>query len=234
MSSAEGKALINVNEEVNEPDFVDAVAAIKKWQDFPASVIQHHGAACCRIAREWIFSIDYTQLNGEDSLTGPRWLRQKFKWGASKWPIHWCEAVAEKTLDCGALAAIANEIFQAREARSYPAQFIQQYTEDSARHWYKKWDGDEDSVHWIKDDLIYHEGCAVVARNNEIKVWDPTASWWMNPKQFGGYGGVLALRIFASGSESSNAFNWGAQRILPNRWQRIERAHGDFALAAAK
>ncbi len=77
------------------------------------------------------------------------------------------------------------------------------------------------------DELIYHEGCAVVVRDREIKLWDPTASWWVNPKQFGGYGAVLLARIFDTGA--SDHFKWGAHTIRPNRWEKIERARGEFA-----
>lgn len=225
MSLAEGKEVI----EVNETDFIDTTAAIERWQHFPASVILHHGKRCCQIAREWVFSIDYSQLNGEHTLAGPRWIRQRFQWGPSNWPISWCEAVEQKTLDCGALAAVANEGFTARGVPSYPTQLIQQYDENATHHWQRKWGADEASVHWIKEDLIYHEGCAVVSRDNEIKVWDPTASWWVNPKQFGGYGGLILIRVFAPQTESSSIFNWGSHTIVANRWQKIERAQGDFA-----
>ncbi|HEX8456298.1 MAG TPA: hypothetical protein VF656_03170 [Pyrinomonadaceae bacterium] len=228
MSLAEDKELI----EVNETDFVDTRAAIEKWRDFPHSTILHHGRLCCRIAREWIFSTDYTQLNGEHPLTGPRWIRQKWTWGPSSWPISWCEAVERKTLDCGALAALAQEVYTARGVTSYPAQFIQQYSEDSVLHWQKKWNGEEVSTHWINEDLIYHEGCAVVAGNGEIKLWDASAGWWVNPKQFGGYGGLLVLRICAPPSVAG-AFAWGTHRVVPNQWQKIERARGDFNPAPA-
>ncbi|HEV2915347.1 MAG TPA: hypothetical protein VGX92_18855 [Pyrinomonadaceae bacterium] len=224
MFSAGDKEVI----EVNESDFVDTAAAIEKWQHFPSSVILHHGKRCCRIAREWIFSMDYSQLSGEDPLAGPRWIRQKYKWGPSTWPISWCEAVEQKTLDCGALAALAHEVFTVRGVKSYPTQLIQQYDEDTTRHWHRKWDGNEASVHWIKEDLIYHEGCAVISRNNEIKVWDASASWWINPKQFGGYGGLLVLRLFAPQAEASTVFNWGPHKIVPNHWQKVESARGDF------
>ena len=232
MSLAVGKVLIKGLIEVNETDFVDASAAMEKWQHFPTSVISHHGKACCRIAREWFLAMDYSLLNAGNPLTGPRWLRHKYKWGPSAWPIHWCEAVGQKTLDCGALAALAHEIFINRGVTSFPVQLIHQYSEDAARQWYAGWHGNEGSVHWIKEDLIYHEGCAVVVRDNEIKVWDSTASWWINPKQFGGYGGVVVLRVFAGSAGhngSSAALSWGTHRIVPNQWQKIERARGGLA-----
>jgi hypothetical protein len=227
MSLAEGKI------KFDETDFVDTRAAMQKWEHFPISTISHHGEQCCRIAREWVLSTDYSQLNAGDPLTGPRWLRRKFAWGPSSWPIHWCEAVERKKLDCGALAALATEIFASRGVRSYPAQFIQQYTEDATRQWSKNWESDDVPVNWIKDDLIYHEACAVVVRDNEIRLWDPSASWWVNPKQFGGYGCLLALRVFAAQANAPSELVWGTHRISPNRWEKIERARGGFALAAA-
>ena len=227
MSLAEGKI------EFNETDFVDIGAAIQKWEHSPASTISHHGGQCCQIAREWVLSNDYSQLNAGDPLTGPRWVRQKYTWGASSWPIYWCEAVEQKKLDCGALAALTQEIFAARGVRSYHAQMIQQYTENSTRHWSRSWDCNDICVQWIKDDLIYHEGCAVVTRDNEFKLWDPSAGWWVNPRQFGGYGGLLALRVLAAPGTSPSELIWGVHRIIPNQWQKIERVRKDLAIAAA-
>ena len=229
MSLAEDKMMI----EVDETDLADTAAAVAEWEHFPASSILHHGRRCCRVAREWLFSMDYSQLGGGDPLTGPRWIARKYPWGPSRWPISWCEAVEQKNLDCGALAALAAEVFAARGVRAYPAQFIQQFTEDATRHWQMKWDGEGCTVRWIKGDVIYHEGCAVVSRDGEIKLWDASAGWWLNPRQFGGYGGLLALRVFAPEAEAGidGSFAWGEHRIAPNRWQKIER--GRTAAAAA-
>jgi hypothetical protein len=225
MSLAEDKELM----EIHETDFTDARAAMETWQHSPPSTISQHDAACCHIAREWFLAMDYSQLNAVNPLTGPRWLRQKYGWGPSSWPIFWCELAEQKKLDCGALAALAHEIFIARGVSSYPVQLIQQYNEDASRQWYKGWGGDETAVKWIKEDLIYHEGCAVAFGGDEIKIWDPTATWWVNEKQFGGYGVVLALRLFAPPPATAPAaFRWGKHRIVPNQWQKIERARRDF------
>jgi hypothetical protein len=225
MSLAVGRGLI----EINETDFVDAGGALEKWQHWPASTISHHGPACCRIAREWILSMDYAQLGGGSLLAGPRWLRHRYPWGPSRWPIHWCEAVRQKSLDCGALAALSHEVFCARGVGSFPAQFIQQFSEDATRDWGKRWEGAETPANWIKEDLIYHEGCAVVAGDGEIKVWDASAGWWVNPKQFGGYGGLLAIRIFDAQAGPEAVYRWGSHVVAPNVWQKLERARGDFA-----
>src|SRR3712207_7142275 len=157
-------AVVKSKTQLNAAGLEAAVQSFEKWQHFPASAIQHHGRPCCRLAREWVFVTDFSQLNGESPLTGPRWIRQRYMWGPSKRPIHWCEAVEEKTLDCGALAWLAYEVFTARGVRSYPAQFVQLYSENSTAHWQKKWGSEDCSCHWIKDDLIYHEGCAVEVR----------------------------------------------------------------------
>ena len=225
MSSAVDKDLIDIN----ETDFVDADGALRKWEHWPASTISDHGQACCSIAREWLLSTDYAQLGGESPLAGPRWIRHRYPWGPSRWPIHWCEAVRRKTLDCGALAALAHEVFTARGVRSFPAQFVQQFSEDAARHWQSRWEGEEAPANWLKEDLIYHEGCAVVSRGDEIQVWDSSAGWWVNPKQFGGYGGLLALRIFDPQAGPQTAYRWGAHAVVPNVWLKLERARADFA-----
>jgi hypothetical protein len=196
--------------------------ALQKWEQCPPSLLVHHGKSCCRIAREWIFSTDYSQLNGEHSVTGPRWLRLKFAWGPSSWPLSWCEAVEQKTLDCGALAAVTQEIYTARGVKSYPAQLIQQYSETSSRHWQKNWEGKNIDSHWIDKEVIYHEGCAVATEGNEIKIWDATASWWVSPQQQGGYGGLLFIRVVAPEFNASPALRWGSLSIVPNKWQRIE------------
>jgi hypothetical protein len=69
--------------------------------------------------------------------------------------------------------------------------------------------------------LIYHEGCAVVVSEREIKLWDASAGWWIGARQRGGYGALVALRVFAPGAGAS--FKWGAHEIDANRWQRIAR-----------
>ena len=229
MSLVEGKGMDEGNGMITiiEANFVGVGAAIQHWEQFPASVISHHGTACCQIAREWILAMDYSQLNAGDALTGPRWLRHQYTWGPSKWPIHWCEAVTQKTLDCGALADLAHQVFLARGVQSYRAQLIQQFSEQACSQWRHKWEEEECSPHWIKEDLIYHEGCAIRIGTDKIKLWDASAGWWVNPQQSAGYGSLRALRIFAPETDARASFVWGAHLIRPNRWQRIENAKAD-------
>src|SRR4028118_555309 len=93
-----------------------------------------------------------------DLLGGPRGLREKCEWGPSSWPMHWCEVVERKVIDCGAHAALAQEAFTARGVTAFRAQFVQRYSEDAASQWRTKWGADKVSDHWISDDVIYHEG----------------------------------------------------------------------------
>lgn len=209
---------------------VDLDAGIARWENFPASHMSHHGTACCEIAREWIIGMDFSQLNSGHALTGPRWLRKLFKWGPSKWPIHWCEAVDAKTLDCGALGALSHQLYLARGVRSFAAQFILEFNDVSTRHWTETWGAAGSCAPWISEGLIYHEGCAVAVEGNEIKLWDATATWWINPKQFGGYAGLLAARVFdPEAADGTTTFTWGEHRIPANTWHKVERATADFA-----
>ena len=193
----------------------------ERWENFPFSCLSHHGEACCDIAREWVIANDFAQLNGGDLRSGPRWLRQKFEWGPSIWPLHWCEAVGRKSIDCGAHAALAHEAFVARGVPAYRAQFVQRYSADAAGEWRRKWGADQASDHWITDDFIYHEGNALPFGDGEVKLWDGSAGWWLNPRQAGGYGSLAAVRIFVEG-DSEPVFRWGRHSIPANRWHQLE------------
>lgn len=204
--------------------FRKPVEVFEKWKNWRPSQISHHGQICCKIAREWINATDFSELGGGSLFTGPRWLRQKFNWGASSFPIFWCEAVRKKTLDCGALAALGHEVFAARGIRSFRVQLIQRFSKHSTSQWSSSWREEGDvKLRWINKDLIYHEGCAIEMPGGEIKVWDASAGWWIDPKpaDSGGYGALLAIRLSAQDSYLNTSFNWGNRRILPNQWQKM-------------
>ena len=193
-----------------------------RWEAFPYSCLSHHNEACCDVAREWVMSMDYAQLNGGDLASGPRWLRAKYEWGPSSWPMHWCEVVERKVIDCGAHAALAQEAFTARGVTAFRAQFIQRYGADSLAQWRARWREDAVSDHWIGDDLIYHEGNAILVGEDEVKLWDSSAGWWLNPRQQGGYGSLAAVRIFAEGQwGGGDGLRWGERRLKPGEWHAI-------------
>jgi len=193
-----------------------------RWESFPPSRLSHHGKACCDIAREWVVGMDFAQLNGGDLTSGPRWLREKYKWGPSPWPIHWCEAVKRKTIDCGAHAALALEAFTARGLTAFPAQLVQKYSEDSTEQWRGKWAEEDVSCHWLDGEHIYHEVTALQVGEDEVKIWDASAGSWINPRQAGGYGSLVAIRIVADGQwGGGDGLRWGERRIKPGLWVQI-------------
>ena len=198
-------------------------ASFGKWQNFPISRISHHGRKCCEMAREWLNAMDCSELNGGSILSGPRWIRQRYNWGPTKWQIYWCEVVCQKSLDCGAQAALAHEVLTMRGVECYQAQLVQQFSCETTRQWAERWSAAETSVFWIDENLIYHECCAVVVDNTELKLWDASSSCWINPKQFGGYGAVRALRLFVAPTETMAIFKWGEHLINANVWQEFKK-----------
>ncbi|WP_260596622.1 hypothetical protein [Sphingomonas endolithica] len=193
----------------------------RKWETFPNSYISHHGAACCDIAHEWLIAFDFAQLNGGDVLSGPRWMREHSSWGPSAWPIHWCEAVDAKIVDCGVHAAIAQEAFVARGVQAFRAQFIQRYSAEAAASWRESWGKEDVSDHWIDGDAIYHEGNAVLIGEDTVKLWDGSAGWWINPRGEGGYGSLAVVRIEADLGGFADGLRWGERRIMLNQWVAV-------------
>ena len=194
-----------------------------KWADWLPSQISHHGAMCCEVTREWVTAMDFSELGGADVLTGPRWLRQRFNWGCSTFPIYWCEAVRRDTLDCGALAALSHEVFLSRSVKSVRVQLVQKFTENATAQWSSSWHDGNTELEWVHNDLIYHEGCAIVLADNRIKVWDSSAGWWIDTKQRDGYGSVLALRIAAPVGGAEVNFQWGNHSLAANKWELIKQ-----------
>ncbi|HEY0457676.1 MAG TPA: hypothetical protein VGC97_00915 [Pyrinomonadaceae bacterium] len=191
------------------------------WKDWHPSHISHHGNLCCEIAREWITATDFSALSGDCKFTGPRWLRQRFSWGASRFPIYWCEAVRRETLDCGALAALAHEVFTTRGVKSYRAQLVQKFSDVATAQWTDSWSETSAPLAWIKDDLIYHEGCAIEIADRTIKVWDASAGWWLDSKPANGYGALLAIRLSGFNLPPGANMTWGEHTLKACEWEEI-------------
>ena len=208
--------------EVTLDEVKTAPRASARWEHFPISHLSHHGQACCEIARQWIVAMDFAQLGGGDRASGPRWLRQKYEWGPSPWPIHWCELVERKVIDCGAHSALAHEAFTARGVTAFRAQFVQRYTADAQAQWRTKWGAEQVSDHWLGDDVIYHEGNAILAGDDEVKLWDSSAGCWLNPRQVKGYGSLAAVRLFGDPAlGAGEGLRWGDHRIKPGQWHNF-------------
>ena len=195
--------------------------ASETWETFPYSVLSHHGGACCEIAREWVLAMDFAQLNGADLASGPRWLRARYKWGPSPWPMHWCEAVKLKTIDCGAHAAMSREMFNARGRTAYPAQLVQRYSEDATDQWREKWGQEQVSCHWLDGEHIYHDATALLVGDGEVKIWDASSGSWIDTGQSAaGYGSVVAVRMFVD-AQGPGSLTWGDRQLRPNVWNQL-------------
>lgn len=217
--------------ELHNPNSINVDAAIDRWQQSAPSTFGHHGQRCCSDARAWLFATDYSQLIGQHKLTGPRWLLRRFKWGPSEWPMTWCRAVEEKTLDCGALAALTRDLFIAREVNCFSAQLILQYTDNITHHWSKKWASLPAPTHWIHGALIYHEVCAVQVTRDEIRVWDPTAACWVNPTQNSGFGSVVALCVRTNNPQAPSVVRWGQHKFQTDQWRVFQSSRPQSVFA---
>jgi hypothetical protein len=199
------------------------IQSFAAWENFPNSYLSHHGAPCCDNARAWFRAMDFAQLNGSPRTSGPRWIRKKYEWGPSPWPLHWCQALDAKSIDCGAHAALAAEAFQARGVPAARAQFVQRYDASAVSQWRKRWDEEAVSDHWLAKDFIYHEGNAVLT-GNDMKLWDGSAGSWLNPRHTSGYGGLIAVRIAIPENEDEpRMLNWGGHSIRTGQWQSLPR-----------
>jgi hypothetical protein len=190
-------------------------AAVRLWRDRPVSVLRGHEAGCCRAARAWVRAMELSRASGG---SGPLWITDRYPWGPSAWPLHWCEAVRSRQLDCGALASLAREAFSARGRVGLPAQLVLGVPKGTTSHWAARWEAAGCRTDWIVGDLAYHEACAVL-EGTGVRVWDPSRGAWLDP---GGTGQVrvVAVRIAPAGrSPVPGGLRWGTVRIGPGAWQ---------------
>lgn len=190
-----------------------------RWEHWRPASVSHHGTTCCELVREWILSTDLSFLNGGDRHSGPRWLRERFEWGPTRYPIFWCEIGRSPALDCGVHAALAHEVFLARGVSCLRVQMVQQYSEDAANQWHSQWYAADAFTSWLDGRMIYHEGCAILSGDSAIMLWDPSAGWWVDSPKTSGYGSVRAIRVTGI---AGNTFEWGAYAVPCDEWVVID------------
>jgi len=195
-------------------DLIKITTAIEKWKYWRPSQLLFHSEDCCLIAHKWFVAMDRS-FEG-DVLGGPYWIRQMWNWGPSKWPLYWCQVEKLDTLDCGILAALAREAFKTRGLTAFPVQLIQRFSLQDVQQWQRKWESDLNPPNWLLDNLAYHEACAVIFRDNHIKIWDPTDSRWISPEAQG-YGAAVAISVTVEGFEYKTLV-WESLDIQPNIW----------------
>lgn len=205
---------------LDKVDNTEINTLIERWKEIRPTAILDHGKDCCRMVREWLSAMDQALLVNASLFCAPRWIRERYEWGPSQWPLYWCEIVELNTLDCGALVALTREILADRGVITFAVQLVQQFSEQDVRHWRERWMRAGQSVDWIIGTRVYHEACAVIVYENCIRIWDPANNFWIYPDQSPGYGATLAARIVATASDPS-ILVWGNHQIALNQWMRV-------------
>jgi hypothetical protein len=197
------------------------------WAARGPSALADHGAECCATARTWFHAMSRSLWRGQG---GPTWIRRRWEWGPTCWPLHWCEAMAAKELCCGAQAALSIEAFRGRGVDALPVQLVQRYEAHNLPHWHSRWSGGGANPAWAADAAgaahVYHEACALVD-DGAVRVWNPTAAAWLPPEQVEGYAGVVAIRVGGAVPDGRTAA-WGPHRLALGEWHAAGEggAHG--------
>ncbi len=195
----------------------DIKLAIQKFDNYAPSTIFHHDNDCCTIAREWFRALDSSSLIKNVIFSGPTWIRLRWKWGPSKWPLFWCQIPHTNILDCGALASLACEAFRQRGLEVFPVQLIQKFSEQDTQHWRRRWKEKGLSLNWISGSLVYHEACAVLSDRRQVRVWDPTDNVWIRPFHRHGYATTVAIQ-FNTQKSIVGMLKWGDLSVTPDIW----------------
>ena len=196
--------------------------SIQRYQERP-SAIDRHERLCCRRALSWLRAKDIAQSYSAGELCPPLWLRDQFSWGPMRWPIWWCSVPIVTSLDCGALAAIAVQIFKGRGETTIPVQLVMRYPRHAGEQWAALWDRSGARSDWIAGDLVYHEAAGVLNRE-ELSIWDPTANRWLVPAESGSesFGTVVSLRVQQTrAQETDSRLFWRGSSILLDEWTYV-------------
>lgn len=137
--------------------------------------IASHDTPCCRVAREWLFSMDDVYARLENSRLRLSWLYECYAWGPHFYPFFWCDLRRMDALDCGVFADLVETLLR---RRGVECSRIQQYSlahEGQKAFWKKKWASmGLDFSRWIVDDtFVYHE-LVVLNQNGTARFFDTT------------------------------------------------------------
>jgi len=195
---------------------------LDRWCQLPASDLSDHGSTCCQTAKAWLVAMDRSLHSGDTVDCPPTWIRVRFQWGPSRWPLFWCEAMRSEELDCGAIAAIARHVFGARRVLAITCQLVRRHSPQHVATWRERWIRAGCSADWASGDLTYHEGCAILT-SGQLAIWDPTANAWLDPDARTGDGQLLAFRVGSGGCAAQlHAAGWGPFHVPLGCWVGIE------------
>lgn len=179
------------------------------------TIMNHTDKECCNMTKDWLFALNYSLLQGRELFSPPTWLQANYEWGPSKHPIYWCDLPHRNSLDCGALAALAHQLFQSRGVESFRVQLVKQSSQQDVRHWRERWRAAKLTPDWIFETLVYHEVCGIIDSAQKFRIWDPTHNIWVDPNLVSGYRSTQALRIAIS---ESVIFPWGNHKLVGGEW----------------
>lgn len=185
------------------------------------SAITDHDDACCREALSWLRGTDAARSYAGGCWHPPAWLRAAFDWGPLEWPVSWCSVPRLEVLDCGALAAVAKQLFAMRGQRAVAVQLALRYPQYAIEQWIRLWERSGQSAAWISDQTCYHEVCGVLD-GSRLSLWDPTESRWLDPPISAdeGFGAVAALRVVWLGA-GPTVVVWGRAAVTCCVWSRL-------------
>ena len=190
------------------------------------SQLTNHGTGCCMGARSWIRAFDRSSAFVNGHWTPPAWIRERYTWGPRRWPISWCQIIDCEVLDCGALAALATEVFRMRGDAAAQIQMVLQYSASITHGWRSAWQSAGESAEWISGSLCYHEA-TVITRGSQATIWDPTDSQWVEDDlaSSGAFGSVVALKPSLDPTMSNGVLRWGAIDLSVGHWTIVNGVH---------
>lgn len=186
--------------------------------DQPVSQLADHKGHCCARARSWLLSLDRSLSLATGIWSTPTWLLERYEWGPAIWPISWCQLPTATELDCGALAALAREVFRSRGWEAVPVQMLQRFSENDARHWRRRWSQAGASTGWMNGDLAYHEAVGILRPARRLRVWDPTDGMWLEPAPPQSYGSTQAIRVITQPGDEIESLEWEGMMVEVNTW----------------
>lgn len=204
--------------------------AIEQYLPWPSQIIDR-GGDCCSAAKAWLTALDKSRSARRGDWSPPSWLRDLYGWGPIQWPLSWCEVPRAKTLDCGALAAVAAYLLEVREHRVFRVQLAARYPAEATNGWRRAWEVVGSDPGWVAGRLCYHEAVAVEQAMGEgsteavVRVWDPTDSVWIDPSWVGesGFAATVSIRFIIPSSYRTNRthLRWGSHRLTIGTWERL-------------
>ncbi len=188
---------------------VQAVDLVR-WQE--VSVPVDHGLPCCAAARRWLGAI-HSAGRPTAAISGLGWISEMYPWGPSKWPMSWCELVAQQKLDCGAHSAVAREVVRGGGMELLGVQLLLWAGTSDIAHWGSAWRQEGVDPTWLFDALYYHEAVGVAGET--LVVLDTTRNSRVPSDGAPGNGSVAAIRV--SGGDAAT-LRWGRQELAVGQW----------------